>query len=418
MPDSTHGELGHWWPQLLPDGDHVLFTAYRVPVERASIEVLSLKTGKRTVLIEGGLSGRYVTAGYLLYTKNETLFAVPFDANQLKVTGQAVPVLQDVATETSSSVTGFAVSDNGTIAYIAASTYNPALDLVWVTREGVAGAAITPPARLYTPTVSPDGGRIALAATRPGESQDVWILDLARGTRTALTSGGADDFAPIFTPSGDRVVFESERPVFDLYVRAADGSGPATPLVISPYDKNPATISADGKVLFFDHHLPAHYELWSVPLDGSAPATALMKSAAGDLRLPNISPNGRWLAYTSNESGRGEIYVSPYPAVASGRRQVSADGGLELRWTRGGRELVYENGRQMMSVAVDPVSGALGRPTELFHGDYVEDAELHSFDVTPDGERFLMIRRPAGADPRQIIVVTNWFTELRRKMAN
>ena len=417
VPDSSRGELAHWWPQLLPDGDHVLFTAYRSPIEKASIEVLSLKTGKRTVLVEGGSSARYVTAGYLLYAKNETLFAAPFDAGKLKMTGQAVPVLPDVAMESSDGLAAYTVSDNGTLAYIAASTYVPAADLVWVSRHGEASAPITTPARFYNPAISPDAQRIALAIARPGESKDLWVLDLARGTRTALTSGGANHFGPIFTPGGDRVVFQSEEPIFDLYVRAADGSSPATPLVVSAFDKSPTTISADGKMLFFEYHSVPHNEIWTVPLDGSTAPTALLTSAAADLRSPSISPNGKWLAYSSNESGRPEVYVSPYPAVTSGRRQVSADGGMEMHWTRNGRELVYTSGPRMMAVAVDPATGVLGQPIELFHGAYTADPAGHSFDVTSDGERFLMIRRPMGAEPRQIVVVTNWFTELRRKMA-
>ncbi|MES1259149.1 MAG: protein kinase, partial [Gemmatimonadota bacterium] len=230
-PDTTRGELAHWWPQMLPDGDHVLFTAFSTPIERARIEVLSLKSGKRTVLLEGGVSARYVPAGYLLYAKNEALFAVPFDLKQLKVTGQPVPVIQDLATTTDDGRAGFTVSDNGTLAYIAASTFVPDVDLVWVNRKGEAGASITAPARFAEPAISPDGSHIALSIAKPGEPKDVWVLDLARGTRTALTTGGANDFGPIFTLDGNRVIYQSEHPVFDLYERATDASSPATPLL-------------------------------------------------------------------------------------------------------------------------------------------------------------------------------------------
>ncbi len=413
-PDSAQGELAHWWPQLLPDGDHVLFTAFTTPIERARIEVLSLKTGKRTTLLQGGVSARYVTAGYLLYAKNEALYAVPFDPAQIKITGQPVPVIQDVALATDDGRAGFTVSDNGTLAYIAASTFVPDLDLVWVNRRGEASASITAPARFGEPSISPDGRRVAVSIAKPGEPKDVWVLDPARGTRTALTTGGANDFSPIFSLDGNRVIYQSERPVFDLYVRAADASSPATPLLVSPYDKYPGSITPDGKSLLVRYSLLPHGEVWTVPLDGIGKPSVLLRSDAGDVGSPRISPNSRWLAYMSNESGHADIFLSPYPAVTSARRQVSADGGSDPRWTRGGRELVYRNGRRMMAVAVDPVSGQLGTPAELFHGEFEIGATLSQYDVTPDGERFLMLRRATAAEPRQVIIVTNWFKELRR----
>ena len=413
-PDSARGELAHWWPQLLPDGDHVLFTAFSTPIERARIEVLSLKSGKRTVLLEGGVSARYVAAGYLLYAKNEALYAAPFDLKQLKVTGQAVPVIQDVALATDDGRAGFTVSDNGTLAYIAASTFVPDLDLVWVNRRGEAGATITAPARFGEPAISPDGHRIAISIAKPGEPKDVWVLDVARGTRSALTTGGANDFGPLFTLDGNRVIYQSERPVFDLFVRAADASSPATPLLVTPYDKYPGSITPDGKSLLFKLSVVPHAEIWTLPLDGTGKPGALLRSEAGDLATPRIAPNGRWLAYNSNESGHPEVFLSPYPAVTSARRQVSADGGYDARWTKAGRELVYRNGRRVMAVSVDPASGQLGTPTELFHGDFENSGNLSNYDVTPDGERFLMLRRAVGANPRQIVIVTNWFKELRR----
>jgi len=413
-PDSAQRELAHWWPQVLPDGEHVLFTAFRTPLERSQIEVLSLKTGERTVLLEGGVSGRYVTAGYLLYAKQEALFAVPFDLHRLEVTGQPVPVIQDVALEAEDGRAGFAVSDDGTLAYIAASTFAPDLELVWVTRQGHASASIIPPGRFDNPALSPDGRRVALAIARPGEAKDVWVLDLARGTRTPLTSGGANDFNPLFTPDGQRVIFESEQPVFDLYARASDGSGAVAPLLTTPYDKMPASFAEHGRVMLFEHHLLPHNQIWTLPMDSAVAATSLLASETGDLGLPRVSPNERWLAYTSNESSRREVYLSPYPDPTRARSQVSTDGGNEPRWTRGGRELVYRNGERMMSVSVDPTSGKLGAPVELFHGDYVSTDYDQAYDVTPDGERFLMLHRPPGTEPRQVIVVTNWFKELER----
>jgi serine/threonine-protein kinase len=412
-PDSARGELAHWWPQVLPDGKHVLFTAFSTPIERARIEVLSLETGERTVVLEGGVSGRYVPTGYLLYARSEALFAVPFDVKRRAVTGQPVPVLEDLAVQAEDGRAAFSVSDNGTLAYISASAFATNLELVWVTRRGSAGESITAPGRFDNPSLSPDRRRVALAIARPGETRDVWILDLVRGTRTPLTSGGANDFAPVFTPDGRYVIYESEQPVFDLYTRVADASAPAVPLVVSAFDKSPGNVTRDGTTLVFGHSTVPRYQIWSVPVDGGTAAAPLLTSESGDLARPAVSPAGRWLAFTSTESGSSEVYITGYPDVTRDRRQVSADGGLEPRWTRGGRELVYRIGRRMMAVAVDPASGELGTPAQLFSGDYM-DSDEWSYDVTPDGERFLMLRRPPGTEPRQVIVVTNWFRELER----
>ncbi len=416
--DTTTGELAHWWPQLLPDGEHLLFTAFRTPIDSARIEVLSLKTGQRTMLLTGGISGRYVSTGHLLYARGEALFAVPFDLGRLEVTGQPVPVVEDVAVEASDGRAGFAVSDNGTLAYLSATSFNTNLEMIWVDRRGTTSEPITAPGRYQGLRLSPDGRKLALDLARPGETRDVWILDLVRGTRTPLTSGGANDFAPLFTPEGTRVVFESERPVFDLYIRATDASGPATPLVVSSFDKVAGSITADGKTLLFTHSLLPHAQVWTVPLDGSGSPTFLLGSESGSLASPTLAPNQQWLAYVSEESGRGEVYLTRYPDVTNGRRLVSASGGVDPRWTKGGRELTYRNGREMIAVSVNPATGELGTPTTLFAGDFWSHSNAWSHDVTPDGERFLMLRRPAGTEPRQVIVVTNWFQELKRLVPN
>jgi len=362
-PDSARGELAHWWPQVLPDGEHVLFTAFSTPIERARIEVVSLKTGERKVVLEGGVSGRYVRAGYMLFARNEALFAMPFDLRRLAVTGQPVPVIEDVALQSEDGRAGFAVSDNGTLAYITASSFTADLELVWVTRSGSVSAPITAPARFDNPALSPSGRQVAIAIAPPGETRDVWVLDLVRGTRTPITSGAANDFAPLFTPDGRRIIYESERPVFDLYEREADASAPATPLLVTPHDKSPGSITPDGSTLLFDHNLLPN-QLWAVELADSGTPRPLLTSDGGNLRLPRVAPNGRWLAYVSDESGRREVYQSPYPDVTRSRRQVSVDGGDDPYWTRGGRELVYRSGQRMMSVIVDPASGELGAPTE------------------------------------------------------
>jgi serine/threonine-protein kinase len=416
-PDSTRDELAHWWPQVLPGGRHVLFTAMRTPVDRASIEVLDLETGERKVILEGGVTGRYVPTGHLLYARGEVLFAMPFDIRRLEVTGSATPMVEDLAMDKSNGLGGFAVSDNGTLAYVAASEFNPDLELLWIDRRGDSEPAISTRGRYSMPALSPDGRWIALTIEEPGENRDVWVFDLARGTRSRLTSGGAADFAPIWTPSGDRIIYQSERPVFELYWRPADGSAPAEPLLVTPFDKSPESFTPDGSTLLFRHSVLPRSQLWTLPLDGAGDAELLLASELGELSTPALSPNGRWLAYTSTESGRTEIYLVPHPNVTGRRRQVSVDGGGFPKWTRGGRELVFGSRGRMMSVSIDPLTGEPGQPTTVF-ADSTLLLTGYEYDVTPDGERFLMLRRQPWAAPRQVIVVTNWFEELKEKVGS
>ncbi len=414
VPDSTRGELAHWWPQILPDGEHVLFTVMRSPLDSARVEVVSLKTKERTLVLTGGVSARYLAGGYLLYARNEVLFGARFDARRLEVAGAAVPVVEDVAIVQQDALGAYAVSDNGTLVYAPASQYDADVSLVWVSRSGQEEAIVPERGRYSDPALSPDGRWLALSISRPGEDRDVWVFDLTRLTRSRLTVGGASDFAPLWVPSGDRVIYESERPVFDLYWRPADGSGPAESLVVSDYDKVPWSFTPDGRTLLFAHSMLPRGQIWQVPLDGSGAATPVLTSEQGALAAPALSPDGRWLAYVSDESGRNEVYLMAYPSLRGGRRQVSVNGGDAPKWTRGGTELVFVSRDGMMAVAVDRTTGDPGSPVALFGlAGYVG-----GYDVAADGRRFVMMRRSRDAAPRRLVVVTNWRDELQAKLGS
>ena len=414
-PDHAAGELAHWWPQILPDGRHVVFTNFSTPVERAKIELLDLATGKRTVLVRGGVFARYVPAGYLAFSRGEDMLAAPFDLAHLRVTGSPTPVLEGVAAVASNGVGGFAVAGNGTLAYVPASVFNAESKVVWVDRSGTQQPALPQPGRYGSPAVSPDGRRLAVTSFEPGHNSDVWVYELARGVLTRLTLNEAADFSPLWTPDGRRLIYTSERPVFDLYWRPADASVAELPLLTSESDKYPYSISPDGKVLAFGVSAPNSRELWLLPLDGSGKARPFLQNRFS-LGHPAISPEGHWLAYDSDESGRREVYVQSYPDPALSRRQVSTGGGLEPRWTRGGRELVYRNGDTTLAVSAQPSSGETGIPAVLFVGPYrTPEFGERSYDVTADGRRFVMVSTPPESAPRRIDLVLNWFTELRRK---
>lgn len=211
----------------------------------------------------------------------------------------------------------------------------------------------------------------------------------------------------------------AERPVFDIYQRMADASAPESPVLSSSTDKYASGFVDDGSTLLYAEMASARAAILRRGLEpGARPDTIL--AGAADYRMPLISPDGRWLVYTSNESGRFEVYVVPSPDVTSRRLQVSTDGGLEPRWSRQGREIVFRSGTTIRAVTFDPATGQLGATTPLFEHNRVPSVateQVWSYDVTADGQRFIMPVRPPGTEAREIVVVTNWFKELREKMA-
>ena len=418
-PDTAKGELGHWWPQILPDGDHIIFTAYRTPFERATIEVLSIKTGKRKVLFTGGVFGFYVPSGHLLYAAGETIRAVPFDLKRLEVTGPAVPVVDSVALNATDGAAAFDVSDNGTLAYLPLTSYVTDNDVVLVDRRGKETRALPATDRYDHPRLSPDGSHISVDIRSPNSAGDVWVFPVGRAGGTRVTSEGGRDFGAEWTPDGRELIYSSEHPTYDLYRRAADASRPAEPLVTGGYDRYTGGASPDGRLFTFVFSAPnAGSELWIVPLTGRATATRYLANGF-NLAHPTISPDGRWMAFDSDESGRVEIYVQSFPDPMRKRWKISPSYGSEPMWTRGGRELVYRKGDSVMAVSLDLETGRIGQPVALFAGPYQDNpgwTRPRSYDVSPDGERFLLTRVPGDRPRPRVAVVLNWFDELRQRV--
>jgi Tol biopolymer transport system component len=243
---------------------------------------------------------------------------------------------------------------------------------------------------------------------------------VGRAGGTRVTSEAGRDFGAEWTPDGRELIYSSEHPTYDLYRRAADASRPPEPLVAGGYDRYTGTASADGKLFAFVFSATnSGAELWTVPLKGTPKATRYLANGF-NLAHPAISPDGRWMAYDSDEAGRVEIYVQSFPDPSRKRYKISPTYGSEPLWTRGGKELVYRKGDSVMAVNVDLEQGRIGQPVALFGGPYPDNpgwTRPRSYDVTPDGERFLMIRLPKDRPQPRIAVVLNWFDELKEKMA-
>jgi len=450
------GQRAHG-PQLLPGGRAILFTlASGNDWDAAQIVVQSLDTGMRRVVLERGTDARYVPTGHLVFALGGTLLGVPFDAATLAVTGGPVPLVEAVARApgapnmsslgggpTGTGAAHFAMSSDGALIYVSADALDESAmsrhTLVWVDRRGREVPLGTPPRAYVYPRLSPDGTRVALDIR--DQEADIWIFDLARETLTRLTFGPALEFLGVWTPDSREVIFSSgefggNRGPRSLFRRAADGTGTAEELIEErglPY-----AVTPDARSLIFSssRQQPGtpviEGDLMLLPLMGERRPQPLLQTPYDELNA-EPSPNGRWLAYESNESGRYEIYVRPFPNATAGKWPVSTSGGTRPLWARNGQELFYESMGALMRVPVTTGSTfAAGTPTKLFDAPYffgpVVVGRGRTYDVSPDGKQFLMIKEGGIADSRpgamarqaesppsaRMVLVQHWFEELKR----
>jgi eukaryotic-like serine/threonine-protein kinase len=414
-PDRSKGELGHWWPQILPDGDTVLFTVFSTPIEHSRLAALSLKTGKQKTLIEGAVSGRYISSGHLMFARGENVLAVPFDLRKAEVTGVPVAVLEGVAFVPQNAMSHFAVSDGGVLAYLPSSSAFGEQSLVSVDRNGISQTIREKLHVHYGLRLSPDGRRIAMGLRDAGRAPDVWILDLARGSLSPLTHGPASNFDPIWTPDGKRLLYVSERPVFDVYSRSADGSGNEEVVLTSSNDKYPQSVTPDGNTLLFSTSTSVNDEdLWTAPVAAPKDAKPFLATPFYESNA-TFSPDGRWIAYQSGESGRPEIYVRDFPSGGN-RFQVSTDGGFEPVWAKNGKELFFRSGKKLISVPVKLGADFIpGPPKVLFQGDFAVGGQAMAYDVSPDGQHFYFLQQANKAQQQKTInIALNWSEELKR----
>jgi serine/threonine protein kinase len=407
--DASRSETYHGSPQFLPDGKHFLYFAQSSKAENSAIYVASLDSKEKKLLLNVSSNPLYVSPGYLLFHRQGTLMAQPFDADRLQLTGEAVPIVEGIEFSLFGSNAVFSASENGVLAYRGGGGAVP-LNLVWVHRNGTEQALAAPPHNYTFPRISPDGKRIA-AGIEEGEAQ-IWLYDISRDALSRLTFDGSSNVDPIWTPDGKRIAFKGKGN--RLYWQPADGGGSAEELTTGKLSSNniPSSWSPDGQELAFLEGQGIR-NIWILPLkDRTAHVFVADPSSES---APQFSPDGHWIVYVSNESGRNEIYVRPYPGPG-GKWQISTEGGTEPVWNPKGRELFYRDGQKMMVVdyTAQPTFSA-GKPRMLFQGPYTPTPRSASdYDVSPDGQRFLMLKAAEQA-PGQISVVLNWMDVLKQK---
>jgi serine/threonine-protein kinase len=416
VPDPKKGESSHRWPELLPGGETLLYAVQSgIGPEGSQIVARSLKSGQQKLLIQGGTYPRYSPSGHLIYFRAPTLMAVPFDPVRLEIKGSPAPVVEGVLpTPGASAGAEMSFSQNGSMLYVPGGPGQAASTLVWVDRKGNV-QQVGAPDRAYTqPQLSPDGKRLAIRVL--GANGDIWVYDFQRGTLTRLTFDGAA--RPVWTPDGKRISFSADRGKgLNWFWKLADGTGQEEQLTRSQHFNINVSFTSDGKTGFYtENDAKNGLDIWSIQLDGDRKATPFLQTPFNET-VAVISPDDRWLAYVSNESGRNDVYIRAYPGPG-GKWQISTDGGDAPVWSRNGKELFYWNGDNMMAVDIaGDTALRAGTPRLLFEGKYEKAGIGRNYDVTPDGQRFLMIKSgTANGQTAQMNVVMNWFEELKRRV--
>jgi eukaryotic-like serine/threonine-protein kinase len=437
-PDPAQREGNHAFPSVLPHRRGVLFTIPTVgEADSPHVAALDLKTGQRKRLIRG-TDAEYVETGHLIFAAAGALRAVRFDPVRLQVLSDPVLVAEHVMMKPSGAA-NYTVSRSGTLVYVPGGPRGetPTRSIVWVDRKGHEERINNAPLRGYgPPRLSPDGARLAIGILDQGNTE-IWIWDFARETLRRLTFAPGMDGLPVWTPDSRRIIFMSDRMgVLNLYSQSADGGGIVERLTTSAAPQWPTAITPNGRWLVGFTRPATTSDVVFFPLTdsatrpGSAPASSIGSSPTEPLAdaqfngsLAEFSPDGRYLAYQSDESGRMEVYVRPFPHVDRSRWQISTDGGSRPVWARSGRELFYLDESSALTGIPVRTSGSTflpGSPTKLFTTRYVEPNPARHYDVSPDGRRFLMIKNSAEGDPNatpaSMVVVEHWFEELKRRV--
>jgi eukaryotic-like serine/threonine-protein kinase len=429
------GEISHEWPQMLPGNRHLLFGVRRgVGLDDIDTQVLTIATGERRTILPGGSRAMFVPTGHLVYASASSLLAVEFDPTTLRVRGAPRPVLAGVAvaplTAGTDAAALFNVAETGTLVYNGGGVLTDPTEIAWRGASTTAAneAVAAPPGLYVDPSVSPDGRKLAMAPSYGPYQQDIWVHDFDRRTWTRVTSSPRMDCAPIWHPlDRDRLIYTTvpgggRESGQDLMTIRADGGGPPELLYSTPRQKYAASSSAAAGLVAFSE-VADSFDIWLLDVTGKPTARPFLQTPFHETS-PALSPDGRWIAYDSNESGVQEVYVRPLSG--EGKWQISPAGGSRPRWSRDGGTIVYRRLRRwdepqgpdrMMAVTVfTKASFAAGNPRVVAEGTFSPGGTATpNYDMSDDGSRLLLITRLPQHPRLPLIVVENWFAELRQR---
>lgn len=428
--DASEGEITHRWPQVLPGGQALLFTAHNTvgTFSGARVVLYSLKDRTRKVLLRGAMYPRYLPSGHLLYLREGGLYAAPFDLKRQEITGAAAPVFESVAYSETSGGAEFSFSETGLFAYVPGKGFAAGSSIQWMDASGQLKPLRSTPMSYRFPRFSPDGTRLAVNVAEP--SIDIWVYDWLRDTFTRLTFGPGRNEAPVWTPDGQRLAFASDRDggPENIYWQRADGTGPVQRLTESKNEQIPWSWTPHGEALLFVEVSEGQKtDIWKLPVEGNERSgwkpgkpEVLLNSPFVEY-APAVSPDGRWLAYASNESGKFQVYVTPFPS-GSGKWPVSSSGGQYPVWSPNGKDLFYENGEdelgQMMvaSYTESPGSFRVEKPRLWSPARFTFLGPSPTVGLHPDGKRFAVLEESREPEINKVDLLLNFFDEVRRRV--
>ena len=425
------GEVSHRWPQVLPGANAILFAAFGTQggIDASNIVAQRLSGGPSKIVVRGAHYARYVRSGYLIYAQGATLFAVPFDADRLEVTGQPVAIVHGVMGFKVSGASLFDISDTGSLAYVAGELTGTDAPMAWMRRDGTTTVMRAPPRDWRSPQFSPDGKRIAFHLD-DGRQLDIYTYEWARDFTTRLTFGPSVNSYPVWSPDGRTIVFSSTpnaQQLANLYWVSADGSGTPHRLTESPDRQIVSSWHPSGKYLAFDQQISRQqWDLMVVPMEVSGsgwkagtPTRVFTHVSQGHRAV--FSPDGRWLAYMSNESGRSEVFVRPFGGSGV-PRQVSTSGGRIPTWSRTRHELFYlspDSHLMVVSYTVDGDTFRANPPQKWSEQPINERPTMRPFDVHPDGDRFVVSGDlPGRTNVDKVVLLSNFLDEVRRRFSD
>jgi serine/threonine-protein kinase len=414
LTQLEENEFSHRWPEILPGGDAVIFTAGVAGVTNQMRTVLySLKTGEKKS-IEWGSCARYASSGHLVFYRAGDLMAVRFDMRRLETQGTAVTILRGVGTDRLLGSAYFALSSIGSLAYVPRDSDQDLRTLVWVDREQNMQRLTVNQGVFSYPRLSPDGGQLAVVIYSEQEKSDIWIVEVDTGAFRRLTTEG-NNILPVWTHDG-WITFSSDRSGrWSLYWMRADGTGSPEQLAESRHPQIPSAWSPDGKYLAYtEFHPTTGADIWVMSRGDNPDARPFLRTPSGEWGA-TFSPDGRWLAYTSDELGPDQVFVKPYPGPGESR-QISTAEGREPLWGPGGAELFYRYWRRLMAVSIETAPEFLADAPRVIHeGDFreTEDPLFHNYDISPDGQRFVVIHGERRPNP-SIRIDLNCFEFLQR----
>jgi Tol biopolymer transport system component len=413
--DKSRGELSHRWPMFLPDGTHYLYMATNFAGQKSvdAIFVGSLDSNEKRFVVEATANAAYAAPGYLLFYRDKALFAQRFDLRRFALTGEPTTILDDIQYEPQVKRAVFGASEKGLL--VAQSGSGVALSqLVWFNRKGKELGAVGKPDVYGNVFIAPNGKSVAVSMTDiASQNTDIWTYDLQRGGAKRLTFDPAADSVPIWSPDSARLVFASNRTSFnDLHMKNSDGAQDEKDILHVDVDKFPNDWSRDGKYILYTQDT----DLWRVTLPELK--SSLFLKAPSVLRNGQFSPDGKWVAYASNETGKWEIYVTSFPE-ARGKWQISAGGGEQPRWRGDGKELFYlsSDGKMMAAPVTTGANFDASTPVALFQAtprQPVPIYDLFVYDVSRDGQRFLINTQVKQAEAAPMSIVLNWPAKLNK----